>query len=208
MNIRHNLGRFAGEAARALRNFKYELAGDKVYFPGAKIFVGGVFRDHFSPAGSNEFIDTAVNPNRLVTEGLIYLLNAAFAGQSQINQFYIAPFAGNVSPAAGWTGATFAAQATEFTNYNGATRLPWNVAAASGVAAVGNTAALADSTMTFSDGGPYTVYGLGLLAASAKGATTGQLIAATRFGAPRSNMQPGDRLALEYVLNAKDEAEA
>lgn len=207
MNVRNNLGRFAAAAARAIQSLAYDLTDDgRIYLRREKAFVGGVFRHAHAPAGG-EFGPWAIDPNRLVTEGLVYLLNAALAGQSQISQFHIAPFAGNVSPQAGWTGANFANQATEFTAYTNATRLPWNVTPAAGTAAVGNTAALAAATMTFAAGGPHTVYGLGLLEASAKNAATGPLIAATRFAAPRSNMQPGDRLALEYVINAKDESE-
>lgn len=208
MNIRHTLGRFAAEAARALRNFKYEMAQDgRVFLSGSKVFVGGVFSHAHAPAGAG-FSPWAIDPNRLVTEGLIHILNSALGGQSQTAQYYLAPFSGNVTPGADWKGSNFASQATEFTAYEPSARLPWTVAPATTVASLGNAAALSASTLTFKAGGPYNIYGVGLVAAAAKGATTGPLVAATRFAAPRTNMLADDRLAIEYVINAKDEGDA
>lgn len=206
MKIHNTLGKFAGEVAKAIRNFKYETTRSGVYLPASKMHVGGVFRHAHAPAGC-AFGPWVADPNRVVNQGLNYLLNAALGGATQESAFYLAPFSGNVTPAAGWTGANFAANATEFTAYEGGSRLPWTTEAST-AQAIGNTAAIAASTMTFSAGGPYNVYGLGLLSASAKGATTGVLVAATRFANPRTNMSPGDRLALEYVIAASDEADA
>ncbi|MGH8073638.1 MAG: hypothetical protein ACREO4_06145 [Lysobacter sp.] len=209
MKIINSLGRFAAEAARAIRNHQYELGDDgRVHLQRSRMTIGGIFGNAFAPAGIHQFGPMVHDHNRVVTEGLIQILNSALGGQAQLTQFYLAPFAGNVTPAADWTGATFAASATEFSAYSAGTRLPWTTAAAAGTASLGNTAGLTDSTLTFSAGGPHTVYGLGLLSASAKGATTGKLIAATRFAAARTNMVEGDRLALEYVIGAKDEADA
>ncbi|HRO59332.1 MAG TPA: hypothetical protein PK177_09240 [Burkholderiaceae bacterium] len=112
-----------------------------------------------------------------------------------------------MTPAANWTAANFTANATEFTAYTSAARLPWTTAAST-AQAIGNSAAVAASTMEFNGTGPHSVYGIGLLSASAKSATTGVLVAGTRFANPRTNMSPGDRLALEYVLAALDEADA
>lgn len=207
MNIRHTLGRFAAEAARAIRNFKYELTEGGIYLPASKMTIGGVFSHRHAPAGG-EFGPWAVDPNRVVTEGLVYILNAALGGQSQTSQFYLAPFSGNVTPGANWTGATFPAQATEFTAYTPSSRVPWTAVPATTAAALGNSAALAASTLTFNAGGPYNLYGVGLVGASAKSSTSSILVAATRFATPRTNLAGGDKLAVEYVINAKDEGDA
>ncbi len=210
MNARSAFGRLAADVSRALRNFKFELTGSGIYIPGAKQIIGGVFRHAHAPAGLVDrhgnpiFGPWSVDPNRMVDEGLIYTLNAAFGGGAQVSAWYIAPFAGNVAPAAGWTGANFRAQATEFVDYTQATRLPWTTAPAAGTPTIGNSAALAAATMTFAAGGPYNVYGLGLLQAQAKNAVTGVLGAATRFTNPRLNMAGGDQLASEYVITAAD----
>lgn len=206
MKIHNTLGKFAGEVAKAIRNFKYEVTRSGIYLPGSKMHVGGIFGNAYAPAGEG-FGPMERDHNRVVNQGLNYLLNAALGGATQESAYYLAPFSGNVTPAAAWTAANFTANATEFTAYEGGSRLPWTTAPST-AQAIGNTAAIAASTMTFSAGGPYNVYGVGLLSASAKGATTGVLIAATRFDNPRTNMSPGDRLALEYVIAASDEAGA
>jgi hypothetical protein len=208
MKLLNSLGRFAADAARAIANHKYEKTEDgQIYLPSARAFIGGVFRHAHAPAGQ-DFGPWVVDPNRIVNEGLDYILGAALGGQSQVSQFYLAPFSGNVTPGASWTGANFAAQSTEFQAYTATNRLPWNTPGAASAQSLGNTAALADSTLVFNSGGPYNLYGVGLVQASGKGATTGKLIAATRFANPRLNMAGGDKLALEYVISAKDEADA
>ena len=205
MDLLKGLGRFAREAAKAIGQNKHELSDQGIYIPKARAFVGGVFR-HAHAAAGEDFGPWQVDPNRMVKEGLDYLLNTAFRGAAQTTQFYLAPFSGNVTPAADWKGSTFAASANEFTGYTEAQRLPWNTADAANQA-ISNSAALAAATLTYAAGGPYNLYGLGLLAAPAKGATTGPLIAATRFATPRTNQIAGDRLALEYTLTAKDEGD-
>ena len=201
MGIMTSLGRFAGEAARSLRNGHFERTPNGLYFPKAKVAVGGVLKHAHYRDG--ELLDVAVDPNLLVDEGLNYILNSALGGATQVPAYYIGPFSGNVSPAAGWTGANFAANATEFTAYTNSTRLPWTTVPST-AKAIGNSAAIAAATATFSAGGPYNLFGIGLLQASAKSATTGVLIGAVRFASPRLNMAAGDKLAFEYVLSAAD----
>ena len=197
-----SIGRLAGEAARAVRNHAFEKTNHGIFLPKAKVHIGGVLRHTHIDAAGNE--DVAVDPNLIVNEGLNYILNAALGGQSQVGAFFLAPFSGNVTPAAGWTGANFASNATEFTAYTNSTRLPWTTVPAT-AQSIGNSAALAAATATFSAGGPYNLYGVGLLQASAKSATTGVLVAAVRFASPRLNMAAGDKLAFEYVLAASDD---
>lgn len=198
MNVLNKLGKLAGDAVRAIRTHNYEMTENGIYLPGAKAFVGGVFRHSLNDGPA------VLDPNRIVTEGLVYLLNAALGGQSQVSAFYLAPFSGNVTPAAGWTGANFTANSTEFTGYTPSTRMPWTTVPAV-TASIGNSAALVASTLTMTAGS--SLYGIGLLESQAKSAITGKLIAATRFGTPRTGLVIGDRLAIEYVMTATDEGD-
>jgi hypothetical protein len=192
-----NLSRSAAlGVARDLRNHAYEKTDTGILFPRSKLFIGGAFKHSVNDGPAQ------IDGNLFTTEGLNYLLNAAFGGGAQIPAFFIAPFSGNVSPVATWNGANFAANATEFTAYTDGTRPAWTEANAAN-AAIGNTAAQA--VFTFAAGGPYNIYGMALLSASAKSSTSGILAAATRFDAPRLNQQAGDRLAVEYVITAADE---
>lgn len=201
-----SLGRFAREVAAAIRKFKYEVTENGIYLPAAKLHLGGVFRHGLVDADGGLY-DVQLDPNRVVAEGINYMLGAAFGGATPVTAFNIAPYSGNVTPADNWTGANYASNATEFTAYTASNRLPWTTAGAS-AKSIGNSGAIAAATMTFSPGGPYTIYGAGLLQAQGKSATTGILVAATRFGSARSNMAAGDKLALEYVLSATDEGDA
>lgn len=205
MKALQNLGTVGRDAIRAIRRHKYELSEAGIYLPAARATIGGIFRHAHATAGG-EFGPWQVDPNRLVKEGLNYILNTALGGTSQQTAFYLAPFAGNVTPAADWKGSTFKDVATEFTGYTNASRLPWTTTPST-AEAIGNSAALAAATLVYSAGGPYNLYGIGLLTGSAKGATANILIAATRFATPRTNQLAGDKLALEYVLSAKDEGD-
>lgn len=205
MKALQSLGTVGRDAVRAIRQHKYEVSESGIYLPAARATIGGIFRTAHAPAGG-EFGPWQVDPNRLVNEGLNYILNTAFGGASQLTAFYLAPFAGNVAPAADWKGSTFKDVATEFTAYTNATRLPWNVTQST-AQSIGNSAALAAATLVYAAGGPYNLYGIGLLSGSAKGATANILAAGTRFGTPRTNQLAGDKLAMEYVLGAKDEGD-
>lgn len=198
MNIcNSNIG---AEVGRALRNFKYERAGNRILVPAMGLFIGGAFqtREHIGC----EIGPAELEPNLFVNQGLDYLLGAAFGGAAQTSTFYLALFSGNVTPAATWTGANFAQNSTEFQAYASAQRPQWNRGAAANQA-IGNAGS--EALFEYNAGGPYNIYGCGLLSASAKGATSGILVAATRFTTARTNQQAGDKLGVEYVLTAQDE---
>lgn len=205
MKVLLNMGAVGRDAVRAIRRHKYEMSEAGIYLPAARATIGGVFRHAHAPADGS-FGPWQVDPNRLVREGLNYILNSSLGAASQQTAFYLAPFSGNVAPAGDWKGSTFKDVATEFTAYTNASRMPWTTAPST-AESIGNSAALASATMVYSAGGPYNLYGIGLLTGSAKGATANILIAATRFATPRTNQLAGDKLALEYVLSAKDEGD-
>lgn len=136
-----------------------------------------------------------IEPNLVVTEGLNYILAAALGNAAQKTTFYIAPFTGNVTPVAGWTGANFTANSTEFVNYDEATRVLWaDDAAAAG--SIGN--ATVEASFTMSAGGG-TIRGAALVEASAKSATTGILVAAARFASDKV-LAVAEVLKIRYVI--------
>lgn len=184
------------ELGRALRSFRFERTDDgRCYFPKAKIFVGGSFRH------SVNGLDVRIDPNLVVAEGIDDILNVYFHGSAQRTAFYIAPFSGNVDPTDGLTAATFTATQTEFTNYTQSTRVVWNEAA-SASQSVSNTANPA--LFTIGSGGG-TIWGVGLMTASVKSATTGVLVACTKFSAARSDLLEADKLSIEYTITGTSE---
>jgi hypothetical protein len=198
-------GSLLAAVADGIQHHRYEMDQERgLFLTREKFFVGGAFRGtYFTPQGEQAM--SAIAPNRFVNEGLNKLLNL-LGGHVTAAALYLAPFMGDVTPAAGWTGANFTANASEFTAYSPTTRPPWTTVAST-AQQLTNAAALAAATITFNTGGPYTVRGMGLLEASAKSATTGALIVASRFDDDLTGMMGGGKLALEYILNALDESD-
>lgn len=138
-----------------------------------------------------------ISPNIVVTEGMNYILSAAMDGAAPITAFYIAPFSGNVTPVASWTGANWVANATEFTNYVESTRPLWQKGDAA-AGALGN----ADNPAVITAGvGGGTVRGAVLVENATKGSTAGKLIAAMRLTADKA-LSEGEELRLRYVISA------
>lgn len=139
-------------------------------------------------------------PNRVVNQGLNYILNAAFRGEGVISAWYIAPFAANVSPTAGLTAANFTATQTEFTNYSEPARVAWQTDGAS------TTQELVNNTLpavyTIGGGGQTTMYGAGLLTAQAKSATGGTLGAAGLLPTGLTGLAAGYEVRIRYRITA------
>lgn len=189
------------EIAQALARHKYGIEGGKIHLEGAsRLHIGGAFKtnDHGGPVG------ITIEPNLFVTQGLIQLLNSAFAGGSQISNWYMALFSNDYTPAAGLKAANFAATAGEITaGITSPTRPAWNRTPAVATPEVGNSG---DETLfTYAAGGPYNVYGVALLSSSVKGGTGGVLAAASRFAVSRLNQIAGDKLGIEYIISASDD---
>lgn len=202
----NKIGSFIRDAMRAVRTNRHEIADDgALWVPGARAFIGGAFAHAYAAPCESFGPKTFEKPNRVVNEGLNLLLNL-LGGTATSTALYLAPFSGNVTVPPSWTGANWAALATEFTAYAESTRLPWTTVPAT-AQQITNAAALAAATLTFNAGGPYTLRGATLSGASAKNATTGPLVAGSRFGADLTGMTGGGRLALEYALSAIDEAD-
>lgn len=188
MNTRH-----AEEFLRAIRNHKYEIAQNGLFFPAAKVILGGHF-EHSLNKGP-----WIVEPNIVPTEGMNYLLETGLRAGTAASNWYIAPFAANVTPGLTLTAATFTSTTTEFTSYSESTRQAWTPAAAAS-SIITNTASPA--TVTINSGGQTSMYGAGLLSASAKSATTGYLAAAVKFATARTGLANGDTMGLKYTITA------
>ena len=189
-----DLQKHRGEVLRALANHKYEIndEGGILIQAGMNVSPMGVFDVEHRRCG--DLLARVAGANIVTTEGLNHILNVVLAGSLQSLSWYMALFEGNVTPAATLTAATYTATTTECTAYDEATRVAFTPgASAAGV--IDNAASRAVFTMNATK----TVYGGGLLTASAKSATTGSLLAAARFSAPR-NVAADDELSVKYTL--------
>ncbi|MEG2266575.1 MAG: hypothetical protein RR932_06320 [Acinetobacter sp.] len=141
------------------------------------------------------------NENLVVNEGLAHILNVALGAKVKSANYYLALFSGATAPTATWTAQNFAAVASEIVSntegYTNATRPVWTPAEAS-TNSIDNIATAA--SVTIATAATLTVTGAALLTASAKGATTGVLISATKYAAART-FQNGDIYEIGYRLS-------
>ncbi len=185
--------KYARQFRREIANRRYELSDSGVVLLDSRLVFGGGFV-HSVNGGPDVY-----DPNIVPKEALLYLLGVGLHGDAQLATWYVAPFSGNVTPASTITAATFDSVATEFTNYAEAARPEWVEAApdATGVT-VDNYASRAVFTIGAGGG---TIYGAGLLSASAKEAITGKIAAASRFASSRAVLE-NDVLSIGYRLAA------
>lgn len=108
-------------------------------------------------------------PNGATYEGMNYLLDCGFRGQSQLSSWFFVPINGSGYSAVS-VNDTAASHSgwTEFTTYSESTRQQWSPAAASSGTVI-NTAV----TLTISSSG--TIQGFGLQSNSTKSSTSGKL---------------------------------
>lgn len=182
------------ELLRALRNRHYEKADNGLFFPRQHIQVGGYFTGWV-----NEDEQFDVDHNLVPSEGIVYLLTTGYLNGAPASALYLAPFAGNITPSGTITAANFAATATEFTAYDETTRVQWQADAVSG-SSTANATTKASFTMSAGVANQ-TLYGAGLLSASAKSSTSGTCMAATRFSTPKTGLNAGDVLNVQYTVS-------
>lgn len=182
------------ELLRALRNRHYEKAENGLLFPRQHVMVGGYFTTWV-----NEGEQFDVDHNLVPSEGLVYLLNTGYKAGTPASALYLAPFSGNITPSGSITAANFTSTATEFTSYDETTRVQWQADAVSGTSVANATTKAA---FTMSTGvASQTLYGAGLLSASAKSSTSGSCLAATRFSSPKTGLNAGDVLNVQYTVS-------
>ena len=180
--------KYLREFAQAFRKHKYEPVGDgRVLFPAQHVYASGMYTHRIR--GKTDWVSDA---NLLPTEGLTYMLDSFISSHAAI-PLYLSLYANATTPTAAWIQSTYPSSgiALEIVagtggsgeGYNEATRVVWNSAAAV-TATKDNYASMAVFTIVTAT--TLLVNGVALHTASAKGATTGSLISATRFTAQRA----------------------
>lgn len=139
--------------------------------------------------------------NLIPTEGLAHILNVALGTTPKPASYHLALFSAAAQPAANWTAASFASTASEIVSmtegYSSATRPTWTPANTS-TNSIDNMAAVAKVTMKTASS--LTVQGAAMLTNSSKGGTTGALISASKYAAPRV-FQDGDTYEIGYRIS-------
>lgn len=139
--------------------------------------------------------------NLIPTEGLAHILNVALGTTPKPASYHLALFSAAAQPQASWTAASFASTASEIVSstegYSSATRPTWTPANTS-TNSIDNMAAVAKVTMKTASS--LTVQGAAMLTSSAKGGTTGALISASKYAAPRV-FQDGDTYEIGYRIS-------
>lgn len=141
------------------------------------------------------------NHNLIPTEGLAHILNVALGTTPKPTAYYLALFAAAAQPAANWTAASFASTASEIVSmtegYASATRPVWTPVNTS-TGSIDNLASAAK--VTIKTASSLTVQGAAMLTNSMRGGTTGALISASKYAAPRV-FQDGDTYEIGYRLS-------
>lgn len=189
-----DLVKHSREFAGYLRNHQYETTDAGLVFPKAHAVASGMYAHRVNGG------EWSYDPNLLPSEGLTYLLSLLGAG-TKLTTWYIAPYSGAISPSANWTAATFSSTASEITSgtegYTNATRPTWTPGTAAADTINNNASPV---TFTIITASTLSINGVGMLSASAKGATTGVLLSATRFSATRT-FANGDLFDVKYAVS-------
>lgn len=180
--------RHGREFARAIQKEQYDVTDQGILLYRSHALIGGTMVHWLNGE------DRRVDNNTFTIEGLNYLLTTGMKNGTPVAAFYVAPFSGNVTPASTLTAATFTSTLTEATAYAEATR-PEYVEGTAASGSINNSASRAEITANAS----VTIWGAGLLSASAKSATTGTCMAAAKFAAQRDLVNT-DVLAFDYTL--------
>lgn len=164
--------------------------------PKSGLLVGGYFDVEHVRDG--KVIDRWRDHNIIVNQGLNHILGVTFNAATQVATWYVALFESNSTPAATWTAGQIGTEQTECTAYDEATRVQY-VEAAPASQQITNSA----SKATFTINATKTIYGAMLVSDSTKSATTGTLMAASKFSAARSVVAT-DQLLITYTISASD----
>ena len=185
------------EAAREIRAERFDITPDGIYLPRIGARAAGEYFGRVNGGAWQKEGD-----NLIVTEGFAHMLNVTFdTSTAKPAGYYLAIFSGNTAPAANWTAAAFSAVASEIVSmtegHTGATRPVWTPAKTT-TGSIDNMAAVASLTIATSS--QLNVTGAALLTGSARGGTTGVLVSASLYAAPRT-FQAGDIYELGYRIN-------
>lgn len=189
---------FRKDVARDLANGKFEMADNGIYMPTVRGMLGGRYADRVIRGG--QMIELGVTDNMIVDQGFVDILNTVFGATSKKAGFYVALFAGAVTPASNWTASGFASTASEITSnsegYTQGTRPQW-VPATATTPQMDNYASKA--AFTIATASTLNVNGAALLSDSGKGSTAGVLTSAARYSNTRQ-LQNGDNYEVGFRL--------
>ena len=144
--------------------------------------------------------------NLVPDEGLIYLLKSGVLGQSQISNWYIALFSGNVNPSSNWTASNFASVASGIISstegYSETSRPQWMPNSTTPTSpTISNSNSLATFSIVCSSS--INIAGAALLSSPTKGGTTGVLLSAVRYNSPHT-LNNGSSFQVQYDLMLQD----
>lgn len=181
--------------AQAIENNQYEVTEDGLYFPEQNIKATGEYFDRVNGG------DWVCNKNLIPTEGLAHILNVALGTTPKPASYHLALFSGSAAPAANWNAANFASVASEIVSmtegYTSPTRPAW-ITVNTATGSIDNMVSVA--TVTIATTSQLNVTGAAVLTNSTKGGTTGALISASKYAAPRV-FQNGDTYDIGYRIS-------
>ena len=189
MNLRQELA--ADIAAE-----RFDVTANGIYFPRQGVVANG---EYFGRVNGGAWAKEG--DNLIPTEGLTHILNVALGTTAKPAGLYLALFSGATAPAANWGAASFAAVASEIVSqtegYTAATRPVWTPVNTN-TGSIDNLASVA--SLTIATASQLNVTGAALLTNSTRGGTTGALVSASLYAAPRV-FQNGDIYELGYRIN-------
>ena len=189
MNLRQELA--ADIAAE-----RFDVTANGIYFPRQGVVANG---EYFGRVNGGAWAKEG--DNLIPTEGLAHILNVALGTTAKPAGLYLALFSGATAPAANWGAASFAAVASEIVSqtegYTAATRPVWTPVNTN-TGSIDNMASVA--SLTIATASQLNVTGAALLTNSTRGGTTGALVSASLYAAPRV-FQNGDIYELGYRIN-------
>ena len=189
MNLRQELA--ADIAAE-----RFDVTANGIYFPRQGVVANG---EYFGRVNGGAWAKEG--DNLIPTEGLAHILNASLGTTAKPAGLYLALFSGATAPAANWGAASFAAVASEIVSqtegYTAATRPVWTPVNTN-TGSIDNLASVA--SLTIATASQLNVTGAALLTNSTRGGTTGALVSASLYAAPRV-FQNGDIYELGYRIN-------
>lgn len=161
-----------------------------------KLTVGGIFT--FEQVRNGKVVDSWKEDNKVVDEGLTYILGNALDGSTpSITDWYIGLFKNNYPVLTTTSASNITADANESqTDYSETGRVPWIEAGVSSLS-ITNSASVAVFTFTAVS---TLLYGAFLISNATKGSTLGTLAAASQFGASRTMLQ-NDVLNVTYTVS-------
>ena len=189
MNLRQELA--ADIAAE-----RFDVTANGIYFPRQGVVANG---EYFGRVNGGAWAKEG--DNLIPTVGLAHILNVALGTTAKPAGLYLALFSGATAPAANWGAASFAAVASEIVSqtegYTAATRPVWTPLNTN-TGSIDNLASVA--SLTIATASQLNVTGAALLTNSTRGGTTGALVSASLYAAPRV-FQNGDIYELGYRIN-------